>query len=252
VNQRSVLAAACPFAVILAWPFSCEIGRDLRRGRISVFKQIREGIMKKFFATALVIGFVLCASFVRSPPPDSTMPSTPATASTVPPDQQPTKQQLAKLFEAMHLREQTESMMKMFPEMIQQQVRQQEKEIAANQPESGKPTPEQQAALDRVMNRFLEKAMNLFTVDEMLDDMAAIYQRHFTRDDVNAYIAFYSTPAGQHLLQITPVIMQEYMPVVMQRVQERSKALTAEMSKEIIDVLKSSAPPATAPPAPAP
>jgi hypothetical protein len=104
-------------------------------------------------------------------------------------------------------------------------------------------TPEQQAALDKVMNRFLDKAMNLFTVDEMLDDMAAIYQRHFTRDDVNAYIAFYSTPAGQHLLHITPVIMQEYMPMVMQRLQERSKDLTAELSKEITDVLKSSAPP---------
>jgi hypothetical protein len=113
-------------------------------------------------------------------------------------------------------------------------------------------TPEQQAALDKVMNRFLDKAMNLFTVDEMIDDMAAIYQRHFTRDDVNAYIAFYSTPAGQHLLQITPVIMQEYMPIVMQRLQERSKDLTAELSKEITDVLKSSAPGATAPPAPAP
>jgi hypothetical protein len=89
-------------------------------------------------------------------------------------------------------------------------------------------------------------------VDEMLDDMAGIYQRHFTREDVNAYIAFYSTPAGQHLLQLTPVIVQEYMPVVMQRVQERSKTLTAEISKEIADVLRSSAPDATAPPAPAP
>ena len=124
--------------------------------------------------------------------------------------------------------------------------------MTANQPESANLTPEKQAALDKVMNRFLEKAISIYTVDEMLDDMAGIYQRHFTREDVNAYIAFYSTPAGQHLLQLTPVIVQEYMPVVMQRVQERSKALTDEMSKEIADVLRSSAPDATAPPAPAP
>jgi hypothetical protein len=124
--------------------------------------------------------------------------------------------------------------------------------MTANQPESANLTPEKQAALDKVMNRFLEKAISIYTVDEMLDDMAGIYQRHFTREDVNAYIAFYSTPAGQHLLQLTPVIVQEYMPVVMQRVQERSKTLTAEISKEIADVLRSSAPDATAPPAPAP
>jgi hypothetical protein len=34
----------------------------------------------------------------------------------------------------MHIREQIDSMMKMFPAMIQQQVRQQEKEMTENQP----------------------------------------------------------------------------------------------------------------------
>jgi hypothetical protein len=212
--------------------------------------------MKKFFATALVIGFVAFASFLRSqagPPPAATTTAPPeSTPSAIPPDKQPTKAQLAKLFEVMQIREQAAALTQMFPAMIQQQVRQQEKEMTANQPESANLTPEQQAALDKLTSHFLEKAMSIYTVDEMLDDMAGIYQKHFTREDVNAYIAFYSTPAGQRLLQVTPVIMQEYVPVVMQRVQERSKALTDEMSKEIADVLKSSAPAATAPPAPAP
>jgi hypothetical protein len=210
--------------------------------------------MKKVFATALVIGFVASAAFVRSQEgpaavgavsPDSTPP-------VIPLDQQPSKQQLAKLFELMKIREQTASMMQTLTGMIQQQVRQQEKEMTANQTTGASLTPEQQAALDGVMNRSLEKALNLFTVDEMLDDMAALYQKHFTREDVEAYIAFYSTPAGKRLLQITPVIMQQYMPVMMQRIEERSKALNAEMSKEIGDVLKSSAPAAPGPPAPAP
>lgn len=211
--------------------------------------------MKRFFAIALVTGFVVSASFVHaqaSPPPAATTASPESTASVIPPDQQPTKEQLAKLFEAMQIREQVGAVMQMFPAMIQQQLRQQEKELAANQPEGARMSPERRAALDKVTERYLEKAMTLYSVDEMLDDMAAIYQRHFTRDDVDAYIAFYTTPAGKHLLQMTPVIMQEYMPVVMQRVQERSKALTAEMTKEITDVLKSSTPDATEPAAPAP
>jgi hypothetical protein len=211
--------------------------------------------MRKFFRTALVIGFVASTAFVRSqagPAPVGATATPDSTPSAIPPDQQPTKQQLAKLFEVMQVREQVGAVMQMFPAMIQQQVRQHEKEITASQPESARMTPEQQAALDKVTERYLEKAMSIYTVDEMLDDMAAIYQRHFTRADVDVYIAFYSTPAGKHLLQMTPVIMQEYMPVVMQRVQERSKALTAEMSKEITDVLKSTAPDATAPPAPSP
>jgi uncharacterized protein len=212
--------------------------------------------MKKFFAAALVIGIVVSASFLRSqaaPPPAAPATASPeSTPPAIPPDQQPTKQQCAKLFEVMQIREQTASMMQVLTGLIQQQVRQQEKEMMANQPESAKLTPEKQAALDSIINRYLEKAMNLYTADEMLDDMAAIYQRHFTREDVDAYIAFYSTPAGQHLLKITPVIMQEYMPLVMQRVQERSKDLMAGMMKDVADLLQSSAPAATAPPAPAP
>ncbi len=212
--------------------------------------------MKKLFAIAFVVALVLSAPFVRSqagqpaafatPPPDASTPSV------VPPDRRPSKEQVAKLFEVMRVREQYTSMMKMFPAMFQQQMRQQEKEMVANRPGGTKLTPEQQAALDKLEGSFFEKAMNLITVNEMLDDMAGIYQRHFTREDVDAYIAFYSTPAGQHLLQMTPIVMQEYMPLVMQRVQTRSKDLTAEFSKQLADLLKSSAPGATTPSTPAP
>ena len=208
--------------------------------------------MKKLLATAIVIGFVVAASLARSQASQPAAATAESTPSAIPPDQQPRNEQLAKLFEVMRIREQTASVMQTFQGMIQQQVRQQEKEMTANLPESATITPEQQAALDRVIDRYLEKATNLYTVDEMLDDMAGIYQRHFTREDVDAYIAFYSTPAGQHLLQLTPVIVQEYKPVVMQRVQERSKDLIAEMSIELAEVLISSAPAAATPSTPAP
>jgi uncharacterized protein len=211
--------------------------------------------MKKLFRTALAIGFAVSAAFVHSqaaPPPDANATASPqSTPPAIPTDQQPTKQQLAKLFEAMHIREQMTNVMQSMTGMVQQQMRQQI-QAAENAPGAQKTTPEQQAALEDIMSRFIAKAMNIFTVDEMLDDMATIYQRHFTRADVDAYIAFYSTPAGKDLLQITPVIMQEYMPVVMQRVQDRSRELTQELTREIDGVLKSSAPDATAPPAPAP
>ena len=212
--------------------------------------------MKKSFPIALVVAFLLAAPFVHSqtapPAPAATAMSDASTPSVVPPDQQATKEQLAKLFEVMRIREQTESMMKMFPAMIQQQIKQQEEEATANLPATAKPTPEQQEALDKLERRYFEKAMNLYTVDEMLDDMTGIYQRHFTREDVDAYIEFYSSPAGQHFLQMTPIIMQEYMPLVMKRVEDRSKDLTADFTKELKGVLNSTPPAATNPPAPAP
>jgi hypothetical protein len=83
----------------------------------------------------------------------------------------------------------------------------------------------------------------------MLEDMSGLYQRHLSGSDVDAFIAFYASPAGQHLLDAQPAIMQEYMPLVMSRMQQRSKALNDELMKEIDEIVKSRAPAADKPPA---
>jgi hypothetical protein len=84
--------------------------------------------------------------------------------------------------------------------------------------------------------------MDLYPADEMLADMTAIYQRHLSKDDVDGMIAFYSAPAGQHLLDAQPVIAQEYMPLVMGKVTERSKAMTKEMMKEMTEIVPAAKP----------
>jgi hypothetical protein len=164
------------------------------------------------------------------------------TAATVSPDQQPTREQLARLFEVMRLRQQLQGYMKMMPGMIQQQMRTQFKEMAAKAPGGEALKPEQQEAMEKILNRYMEKAINIFTIDEMIDDMSGLYQRHLSRADVDAFIAFYSSPAGQHLLDQQPVIMQEYMPIVMKRAQERTKSLTEELTAELDACIKGQAP----------
>ena len=194
-------------------------------------------------------GNVLVAQQPASQAVPAPVPAVAAPA--VPPDQQPTKEQLARLFELMHVREQTAIVRRTMTGLLQQQMHAQING-AEDRANGGKITQEQKAALNRVMDRFVEKAMTLYTIDEMLDDITGIYQRHFTREDVDAYIAFYSSPAGQHFLEIVPIITREYVPLVTQRTQERSLALIPEFTKEINDVMKSSAPAAAAPAKPAP
>lgn len=160
------------------------------------------------------------------------------TPSSIPADRQPTRQQLAKLFEVMRLRQQMESLMKTMPAMMQQQIQAQYKEMAAKMPGGNHLTPEQQAAFDKFLDKYMEKAMNLYPVSELIDDMSTIYQRHLSREDVDAFIAFYSSPAGQHLLDEQPAIMKEYMPLVMSRMQDRSKNLTDEMMHEMENMMK--------------
>ncbi len=148
-------------------------------------------------------------------------------------DQQPTAEQLAKLFEVMRLQAQMQSMRQIVPSMVQQQIKSAMQQTEANLPAGTKLTPEQREGMEKVMSKYVGKAMDLYPADEMQTDMTAIYQRHLSRDDVDGLIAFYSSAAGQHLLDAQPVIAQEYMPMVMSKVTERSQAMMKEMMKEM-------------------
>jgi hypothetical protein len=97
------------------------------------------------------------------------------------------------------------------------------------------------------MKKYMEKAMSLYPADERIADLSGIYQRHLSREDVESVIAFYSSPAGQHMLELSPAVMKEYVPLVMSRMQERSKALTDEMKKDMKDTVPGWVPPANGP-----
>jgi hypothetical protein len=202
--------------------------------------------MKKAICFAAALGMMMlpCAAFAQTP---AAQPSTaPAAAMTepsgLPADQQPTKEQLIKLFELMRVRDQLATVTKMMPALVQQQMKAHMQQMRKDHPEMALMSEEKQQAAGMVMDKFMARVFDIYTPDEMISDMAGIYQKHLSRSDVDGMIAFYSTPAGQHMVAMTPVIMQEYMPLVMQRMQERMKPLTDEMSKEMEQIAKPAAP----------
>lgn len=160
-----------------------------------------------------------------------------ATTAAIPEDQQATKEQLAKLFEVMRLREQMKSMRQIVPSMVQQQIKTAMNQTEGELPPGTKLSTEQREKMQEVMQKYVGKAMDLYPTDEMLTDMSTIYQRHLSKDDVDGMIAFYSSPAGQHLLDMQPVIAQEYMPMIMGKVAQRSQSLTKEMMAEMAQIL---------------
>ncbi|MGA9071143.1 MAG: DUF2059 domain-containing protein [Terracidiphilus sp.] len=200
--------------------------------------------MKKAVCITALLGIMMlpCAIFAQTTPTQT--PAVPeATASTVPADQQPTKEQLNKLFELMNVRGQLASLSKMMPGLLQQQMQQMQKD----HPEMATMSEEQQKEADKIMNKFMGRVFDVYNADDMIADMASIYQRHLTRSDVDGIIAFYSSPAGQHMIAMVPVIMQEYMPLAMQRMQDRMKPLIDQMGKEMEAIGKPVAPPADKP-----
>lgn len=197
----------------------------------------------KFSIAILGLGMAVAPVAVLAQAPAAAATAT----STISVDQQPTKEQLAKLFEVMRLREQMQTVLKQMPAMIQQQMKAQMADMVSKLPGAKQLTPEQQATVDKMMGKYMQKALEIYPVSEMLEDMGSIYQRHLSRTDVDAFIAFYQSPAGEHLLDAQPAIMQEYMPLVMSHVQGRSKELNEELIKDMAEMAKSMAPTGTTP-----
>lgn len=70
-------------------------------------------------------------------------------------------------------------------------------------------TPAQLADVDQ----FADGLFKNMPVDEMIDAMVPIYQKHLTKDDLDGILAFYASPVGQKLQREQPAMMQEAMQV---------------------------------------
>jgi len=193
---------------------------------------------------ALAMGLGSVASFAQdqTAKTDGGAASQQNASSLVPLQDRASKEQVARLLEVMRLRNQLASTMKALQTMIQGQVAAQMSQVSQNLPGAKELTKEDQAKLDAIQQKYMKMALDVYPIDAMMDDITAIYQRYMSRSDVDAFIAFYSSPPGQHLLDAQPAIMSEYMPVAMKRVNERSNQLTAEMMKDIAEQVKATTP----------
>jgi hypothetical protein len=58
-----------------------------------------------------------------------------------------------------------------------------------------------------------QKMRDRIKVDEIIDRLIPLYDQHFTADDLQAYIDFYSSPKGKKLLTEIPSLMKESVGV---------------------------------------
>jgi hypothetical protein len=66
-------------------------------------------------------------------------------------------------------------------------------------------TPEQLAKLDDL----IESMFSGFELDQFVDAIVPIYQKHLTKTDLTALTAFYESPVGQKVLKELPAISAE-------------------------------------------
>jgi hypothetical protein len=124
------------------------------------------------------------------------------------------KEDIQKLFDVMSSRQQMNQMMEqLFTQMrslSREQMKQQHPDIT-------------DADLARI-DRESEDLVKNFPLNDMLNDMIPIYQRHFTKSDIDALIAFYSSPAGQKFLHEMPAVTSETMKAIYPKIQSQVDA----------------------------
>lgn len=80
--------------------------------------------------------------------------------------------------------------------------------------------------------------MRNFPIDELLDVMKPVYQKHFTKGDIDTLIAFYSTPTGQKVLKEMPAISSEALQASSGIVQKLVSKITQRVQDEVAQVQK--------------
>ncbi|MCL1635884.1 DUF2059 domain-containing protein [Luteimonas sp. SX5] len=134
---------------------------------------------------------------------------------------QPSDAQVDKLLEVMRARQTIDAMM---PQVAASQ-RQMVAQMTANQ----KLSPEQQAKLDRLLDKSMASIARAMSWDKLEPVYRDIYRQTFTGEDMDAMIGFYGSPAGQKLLDKMPQLMQNTMAGV----QKLLVPMLEEMQRDI-------------------
>lgn len=144
--------------------------------------------MRNFFKLAILVCTLLTGAFGQAVAPSTSVPS---------------KEDVVKFMEVLRIRVQ---LVQYFDGVAKQAKLGAEDGFKQKVPNA---TPAQMADVDQ----FADGLFKNMPVDEMIDAMVPIYQKHLTKDDMDGILAFYASPVGQKLQREQPAMMQEAMQV---------------------------------------
>ncbi|HYG07564.1 MAG TPA: DUF2059 domain-containing protein [Stenotrophomonas sp.] len=116
----------------------------------------------------------------------------------------------------------------MLPQLEQMQ-RQQFAQVAAGRTL----TAAQQAQLQKLQERTRQTLTQALSWSQMRPLYVDLYKRTFSREDVIAMAEFYESPAGQSLLDKTPLLMRN----VMGAIQQKMTPMMADLQKDLDQIL---------------
>jgi hypothetical protein len=142
-------------------------------------------------------------------------------------DQPATKADIDRYYDAMHVRD----LMKATMDAVSQQMRKMMRDQLQK-------TPNLPPDAEEKMNQFYDKLLANMPINDLLDAMEPVYAKHFTKGDIDAMIAFYSTPTGKKALAEMPAITQEAMQASSGVVQKYMEHVETMVNQQIAQMEK--------------
>jgi hypothetical protein len=170
--------------------------------------------MKRFF-----LALSACVVFALS-----------AVAQQSPTDAPASKEDVQKYLDVMHSREMITQMLDAMSKPMHQMIHEQYLKDKDKLP----------ADFEARMNKWMDDTMKGFPWEEMLQAMIPVYQKHFTKGDIDAVVAFYSAPTGQKLLREMPAMMAESMQTMMPLLRKHMDAMMDRMQEQVAQMMKDS------------
>ncbi|HVM93214.1 MAG TPA: DUF2059 domain-containing protein [Terriglobales bacterium] len=172
--------------------------------------------MRRFLLPAILCLSFCCCAFAQQ------SDNTPAT-----------KEDVQRYFDALHLHAMMTQMIDAMAKPMHQMIHDQYEKEKDKLPDD----------FEEQMNKMMDGMFKDMPWDEMIQAMVPAYQKHLTKGDIDAIVAFYSTGAGQKLLRESPAmmaesmqammpIMQKYMEKVQGRIQEQTVAMMKQGEKK--------------------
>jgi hypothetical protein len=117
----------------------------------------------------------------------------------------PTREDVMKLFDLLQI---SKTMDAVISATKQQSMEIAEQMIHEKMPDA---TAEQKKQLREMLDDVMHQALGPAAINEMLEATIPVYQRHLTKADLDAMVAFYASPIGQKILHEQPAMVQESM-----------------------------------------
>jgi hypothetical protein len=140
----------------------------------------------------------------------------------------PSKQEVLKFLDVMQVKARVNQMMGSVAKQARLSAEQAFKEKIPDA------TPAQLAKIDAVADAIFKE----LPMDEMMDAMVPIYQKHLAKSDLDAVMAFYTSPVGQKLLNEQPAMMAEAMQAGTEIARDRVSALSQDLDKQVGQIIQ--------------